>query len=165
MLLKKAYHNALISAIQALEYPTGHPYQNKSLFAPSSVKKLFVDYPQTFPACQVVASAPVITVDGLEFDTRMLQFTIIVAEQIENNEKDQSVLDAKIDRLSDIEDIIADWLEAIPNNAEGFDVEIKPYRIQIGTSRLDFEQSPKGLRMFIAFDIGMAVSLPVKMLG
>jgi hypothetical protein len=101
--IKKVIHDKLITDMRALTF-----YNSNKCFA--DVQKMFVDFPTGTPFCEVYATQPTINIDGLGFDSRSYGFAFIVGDYI-SKETSQTQIDLQIDRMSDVEDSILDYLE------------------------------------------------------
>ena len=152
--LRKSIEDKLITDMTALK----HDNNTDSCFAVTQA--LFVDFPTSLPACQVLPMSPSVEVSGLGYDSRVLGFDILVYELIETN-ADYAEAKRKLDRLMDIEDRILNYLEKIPNNIEYVNGS-HLYRLQIQPSSYSYESSENGLRVYLSIQLNCYVNIDVK---
>lgn len=126
------------------------------------VEKIFLDFPVSLPSCEIIRMEPTVDPIGLDYDVRSIGFRSIVYEQIEYNSSQQEA-DAKIDRLSDIEDVIMEYLEKIPNNIGTISGE-KIHKIDIGPSRYDYVSAKSGMSIYQIIDFSLHILVEVKTL-
>jgi hypothetical protein len=152
--LRKSIEDKLITDMTALK----HDNNTDVCFAVTQA--LFVDFPTSLPACQVLPMSPSVEVSGLGYDSRVLGFDILVYELIETN-TDYTEAKRKLDRLMDIEDRILNYLEKIPNNIEYVNGS-HLYRLQVQPSSYSYESSENGLRVYLSIQLNCYVNIDVK---
>lgn len=152
--IKKVIHDKLKTDMGTLKY-----YNGETCFA--QVEKIFVDYPDGTPFCQVYATQPSVEVDGIDFDNRSYGFAIIAGDFI-SADSTQAQIDIQIDRMSDLEDSILDYLEKIPNKLEGLVAGVRPFRVDIINSDYSYEQAENGIRIYLNIEIALVLSISVK---
>ena len=149
-LVKKYLHQKLVDDFRLLK----NPETNKLIFA--DVQKIFIEFPTKTPACQLTAGVPFVEPIGIDYDMRYYSFSATVADNFASN-IDQTQADARIDRLSNVEDVILNYLEAIPNKAENFIDDIAIKRIDIKPSAGGFAVASDGLRYYLDIEFTLAV--------
>jgi len=152
--IRKTIHNKLITDFAALK----HDNDTDFLFA--SVEKLLIDYPSAVPACFIEVSTPSVETQGNQYDTRILGFNAITYELIENN-SNQADADRKVDRLSDIEDVVFAYLERLPNALAGLIPGFTIFDIRVQPSIYIYERSEQGLRLFQQIQFSVYVNIDV----
>ncbi len=152
--LRKSIEDKLITDMTALK----HDNNTDSCFA--ITQALFVDFPTSLPACQVLPMNPSVEVSGLGYDSRVLGFDILVYELIETN-ADDTEAKRKLDRLMDIEDRILAYLEKIPNSIEYVNGS-HLYRLQVQPSSYSYESSENGLRVYLSIQFNCYINIDVK---
>jgi len=152
--IKKVIHDKLITDMEALKY-----YNDKTCFA--QVEKIYTDFPSGTPFCQVCATEPSVEVDGLDFDNRSYGFAMISSDFI-SKDATQSQIDLQLDRMSDIEDSMLNYIEALPNNLAGLIAGVRPYKVNITSSQYQFDNAENGMRVYLIIEIAVVLSISVK---
>lgn len=152
---RKPIQDKLITDFGLLKHVNG----TDALF--SEVKKFYLDFPTSLPCCQIVTSNPSVMTQGLDFDSRILTFTSIVYELIEV-ESDYTEIERKLDRLSDIEDQIFNYLQTIPNPIEHSVSGIHIYKLEVLPSNYSYEVVENGLRVYQTIDFNCYINMNVK---
>lgn len=154
--IRKLIHDKLITDFTALKHVNG----TDALFA--SVKKIFINLPASLPVCEIIPSAVNTSVMGLEFNEKAIGFTAITYEQINQetgvSEADQQTeAERKITRLSDIEDIVVQYLEKIPDALRGNVGSADIIRIDIQPTSWDYAIGENGLRVYLSINFSIVM--------
>jgi len=151
---KKAIHDKLITDFSALTYS-----DNKVCF--KEVQKIFISFPSGTPSCQILSTEPTVDQSMLQYDKRMYGFSAIFFDYIESNAS-QSVADDKIDTMSDIEDVVLDYLEKVKNNnLETAISGLKVVDIAVSAGRYSYEDSENGIRIYCSIDFTPTILVDV----
>ena len=157
MEIRKPLTDQLITDFTALK----HSNDTDALFA--SVQKIYIKYPDALPACVIAPSSPSVEVAGLDFDQRILGFTAEVYELIEaNDDGDISEAVRKLDRLSDIEDQVYNYLEQIPNPVERAVSGVHVTNIDIAPGNYIDIFTERGLERFLQINFDLSITISVK---
>lgn len=154
--IRKLIHDKLITDFTALKHVNG----TDALFA--GVKKIFINLPASLPVCEIIPTSVNTSVLGLEFNEKAIGFTAITYEQINQEtgttESDQQTeAERKITRLSDIEDIVIQYLEKIPDSLRGNVGSADIVRIDIQPSSWDYQIGENGLRIFLSITFAIVM--------
>jgi hypothetical protein len=150
MIIKKYLHQKLVDDFRLLK----NPDTDKLLLG--DVQKIFLSFPDKSPACEILAGRPVIEPMGIDYDMRWYSFNAIVGDKFASN-INQEQADGKIDRLSNVEDVILNYLEAIPNKAENFVENAPVKRIDIQPAVGGFEDASDGLRYYLGIEFSLGI--------
>lgn len=153
--IRKAVHDQLITDFGNLTFDAS----TNKLFV--QVKKAFMDLPNVLPVCEIFASNTLPEILSDAEDTRVYTFQAIVSDLIDSEATNEATSILTIDRLSQIEDRILDYLQKIPNNLVGKLTDINVYRIQPTATVYDYAESTRGIEliMSISFDIYININV------
>lgn len=155
--IRRPLYNKLITDFTALKHLGG------SLDCFAAVEKIFIDFPTQLPACEILLSTPSTQIQGNDWDSRILSFRSVVYELMEVNINTADA-EMKIDRLSDIEDRIFDYLQKIPNNLEHAVTGVHVFEVMPLPSRYFYEQSEEGMKLYQTIDFDLKIIIDVKSL-
>ena len=151
---RKAVQEALINDIKLLK----HPDDTNKLFA--GVAKFLKDFPDSFPYAVLLNTTPRVENIGVDFDNRILGFSLVVFDQLENSQT-QAQTEARIDRLSDIEDSIYAYLESIPCPIEYDATGVHAWKIEVLPSQYQYENDQSGIRLYLVVDFNVYITVQV----
>lgn len=146
-------HNKLIADFKALTH-----YDGQLCF--NSVEKIHATIPTAFPANQILPSDATVNPDGLNYDGRAFGFKS-VSWDVFKLDISQEELDAKIDRIQDLEDAIMSYLEKIPNRL-GIISGTRVHRVDIGNAEYSFEATDQGVAVYQRVNFDLITSIDVQ---
>lgn len=152
--IRKTVLDNLVTEIKALKHYDG----TSSVF--NDVQRIYLDFPELLPSAQIVPIGLNIDSEMIDFDNRELKFALIVYENIEADAT-QATIDLKVDRLCDIEDVIARYIEQVPNNV-GIVSGVRIYKTTVSNGRWTFEQGNNGMMLYLVIEFSCFTQLTVK---
>lgn len=154
--IRKTLKDEVISNLSTLTHQNGIDL----LFA--EVGKIPIDDPDALPAIQVLDESGGHTIDGIDFDNRNINFRLVVWDMIEASAL-QAEADRRVDRLNDIEDMLMDHFEEIPQVYEDA-IGVHVFRIDIININYNTIPSKNGVEIIMTMDVSFLISRPVKAL-
>jgi len=152
---RKKIHDEIINDLKTLT----HHSSSNLLFA--DVKKIFVDYPNQTPVCEVTPSTTEIFKIDTNQDARVYIFDLIVYDLLAE-QAGETELNKRIDRLQKIEDRLLDYIEKLPNDLEGAITGIKIYTVEPSNNQYLYEQSEQGIKLYLTMQIKVYVLTSVR---
>jgi hypothetical protein len=153
---RKELHNELIEDFRNLEYFD----DNIKIF--HTVEK-FIAKVSGYPSCEIIPSEAIVNLLGITSDNRLLGFRSIVRDHIEaDRAEDQTEFERKIDRLSDIEDVILGYLEQVPHPLEHAVTDVHMIRIDVLPTRYFYEDSTEGISIYQSIDFNLVVNKDIR---
>lgn len=154
--MRKELHDKLIEEFKLLKYldNTVVIFEEVAKFL-ATVKK--------YPSCEIIPVEVTVTRDGLTMDSRYLGFRVITRDHIEKDRAENpSEFERKIDRLSDIEDAVFNYLQQIPHPLEHAVDDVQVYRIDVLPARYFYEDSTEGISIYQTIDFNLVTDIHVK---
>lgn len=152
--IRKTLKDELITNLSTLTHQNG----TDLLFA--EVVKIPIDDPDSLPAIQVLDESGGFAIDGLDFDNRNINFRLVVWDMIEASGS-QVEADRRVDRLSDIEDMLLDHFEQIPQPYEDA-IGVHIFRVDVPNVNYNTIPSKNGIEVIMTMDISFLISRPVR---
>lgn len=154
--MRKDLHNKLIEDFRNLKY---NDSEVKVFYA---VEKFLAKIEQ-YPSCELIPSEVSVAREGLTMDNRFLGFRAIVRDHIEQSRAENSVdYNRRIDRLSDIEDVIFAYLQQVPHPIEHVAEDVQVYRIDVLPARYFYEDTTEGISIYQVTDFSLVLDIHVQ---
>ena len=154
MKAKSLIHTQLITDVKALKFSN-----NNTCF--TDVQRIYATLPTTSPFAQVLSTGNNEEVEGMDYDSRVYNFSVLVYDLLQES-LTQSELDLRIDRMSNIEDVLLDYLAKIPNNMTGKISGINCWKVDIGTGDVQYAEATSGIQMILKLDFRIYTLFDVK---
>lgn len=142
-MVRKLITAKLITDLSALTYESSA----NLLF--TSVKRLFATKPTSVPVCAVSSIGTDIEALDTFTDHVGYRYQLEIYDTVENLANNQSELDIRIDRLTNIEDQVNEYLEAIPNNLEYAISGLHIDRIDVDGVTYDYGTADQGAELLL----------------
>jgi hypothetical protein len=161
--IRNPFHTKILTDLRALKHVNG----SDALFA--SVDEIFLTLPASLPVCEVMPSPVSTSVMGLEYNEQAMGFTAVTYEII-NFEAGASDADKlteakrKMTRIKDIEDIVLQYLQEIPDALRGTVAGADVERIDIQPSSWDYQIGEDGLRVYLSINFSIVYTIIPKQL-
>lgn len=139
--IRRQLHDKLILDLENLVHSDG------ATTCYAVVQKIFPEFPTSVPAGEVMPTANEVVVEGLDSDTRNYTFTVNTYEYIEYS-TDYTDAERKIDRLSDIEDRLFDYLQQIPHPIERAISGVHVYNVFVQPAAYSYVETEGGIRLY-----------------
>lgn len=153
--MKKEIHDKLITDLTALTFNGTTP-----IF--TTVKKALYAFQDELD-CLLIPGDPDNQVSGQSTDIRSYAFSLLVREFLENA-NNQTELDLKIDRLSNIEDKVLDYLQKLPNPINTSLSGINVMQILVSPCRYDYASNERGVEINLVVNFAVQVVITPQLL-
>lgn len=153
--MRKELQDEIIDQLEALTY-TGTA---NVLFA--DVRKVYKEQPLGFPIARVISTSNGVEVLGLDYDNKIMGFQIDVFDLLDE-QITQDEAETRIDRISNIEDMILNWLEELPNNIEREVTGVHIHTIDILRGGFNYENNESGIMLNLAIPFELKTTVYVK---
>jgi len=154
---RKPLHDKLIADFKLLNF-TG---TSTKCFA--NVKKHYFEIPATSPSCRIIPISPSVQIEGNTMDTRVLGFQIDVFELLEASASEEEA-EKKIDRLSNIEDIILAYIQKLPNNLEYAVTGVHVYEMVAQAGFYSYEGMEQGIAVYLTIPVDLRIDITPQLL-
>jgi hypothetical protein len=154
-LFKKEIHTQIRDYFRTLKYPG----TDDLVFG--QVEKMFVNIPTKVPACEIAVDGTAPQILGNDYDERGYAFNAIITDDIESTIS-QSDADSRIDRFSNIEDVVLNALQKVPNIFEDGANGIRVSRIIPMETTPSYELTNAGIRIYMSIKFVLYILISVK---
>lgn len=146
--MRKELQDEIIEQVAALKYDG----TTNLLFA--DVRKIYKEQPLGYPIARVISTSNGVEVMGLDYNTKIMGFQIDVFDLLDE-QVTQDDAELRIDRMGNIEDILFEWVQKIPNNLEREVTGVHIYSIDILRAGFSYESNESGImvNLAVAFEL------------
>lgn len=153
--MRKELHDQIITQISALTFDGSA----NLLFA--DVQKIYKEQPLGFPIARVIATTVGVEVMGLDYDQKNMGFQIDVFDLLDEGVT-QDEAETRIDRMSNTEDILLEWVEAIPNNIENSVSGVHINTVEILNGGFSYDNNENGIMLNLAIPFQLKTEVYTK---
>lgn len=146
----------IIEQISALTYPSSA----NVLFA--DVRKIFKEQPLGYPIARVINTSNGVDILGNDVDQKTMGFQIDVFDLMDE-QVTQDDAETRYDRMSNIEDILYEWIEKIPNNLEN-ETSTHIHAVNILRGGWNYETNESGIMVNLSIPFELQTTVYVKTL-
>jgi len=125
-----------------------HPASASLLF--SSVEKIYMSEPTQLPSCEVQIQTVNNTTSDNYTNNKIFVFDAIVYDLIESASNTQAEADSRVDRISNINDSLTNWLSYIPLPIEYSITDLHCWKVDEISSNFDRLQNSQGVMLYLS---------------